>query len=163
MLSGWLLVNVETVCRRSPRLTANDMAGTGHTGSSRLQLASSGVASAPFELHEVADHSSAARGFRFMGWDCHSGDVSAGVLCRALRRAARAPPSTRRVPVLPNLRATRRHSPPGRRQPPGSPVPRLLMMSEAAASFQLAGDLLSPTVRVRLSKWRTCWKTIIAR
>jgi hypothetical protein len=32
-----------------------------------------------------------------MGWDCHGGDVSAGVLCRALRRAARAPPSIRRV------------------------------------------------------------------
>jgi hypothetical protein len=31
-----------------------------------------------------------------MGWDCHGGDVSAGVLCRALRRAARAPPSIRR-------------------------------------------------------------------
>src|SRR6266516_7634438 len=90
-------MNVDTVCRPPRRLTADDMAGTGHTGSSRFQLASSGVASAPFELHEVANHSSATRGFRFMGWDCHGGDVSAGVLCRALRRAARAPPSIRRV------------------------------------------------------------------
>src|SRR6266496_746252 len=133
--SCWLLVKVETVCRAPRRLAADDMAGTGHAGSSRFQLASSQVASAPFELHEVANHSPATRGFRFMGWDCNGGDVSAGVLCRALRRAARAPPSTRRVPVLPNLRATRRHSPPGHRQPPGWPGPRLLMMSEVAASF----------------------------
>ena len=32
-----------------------------------------------------------------MGWDCNGGDLSAGVLCRALRRAARAPPLIRRV------------------------------------------------------------------
>src|SRR6266516_4161524 len=95
--SCWLLVKVETVCRAPRRLTGDDMAGTGHTGSSRFQLASSGVASAPFELHEVANHSSATGGVRFMGWDCNSGDVSAGVLCRALGRAARAPPSIRRV------------------------------------------------------------------
>src|SRR6266487_6404686 len=98
--SCWLLVKVETVCRAPRRLTGDDMAGTGHAGSSRFQLASSQVASAPFELHEVANHSPATRGFRFMGWDCNGGDVSAGVLCRALRRAARAPPSTRRVPVF---------------------------------------------------------------
>ena len=32
-----------------------------------------------------------------MGWDCNGGDVSAGVLCRALRRAARARRRLKRV------------------------------------------------------------------
>src|SRR6266536_6516738 len=125
------------------------MAGTGHPGSSGFQLPSNGVASALFELHEVAHHSSATRGFRFMGWDCNGGDVSAGVLCRALRRAARAPPSTQTGWALPNLRVTPRHPPPEHRQPPGWPVPVTPQTSEAAASFQLARDLLSPAVRVR--------------
>ncbi len=79
-----------------------------------------------------------------MGWDCNGGDVSAGVLCRALRRAARAPPSTQRVAFY--LESPRYSPASAARASAASRLagPATPQTSEAAASFSWPGIFSHP-------------------